>query len=418
MTFSLLVVLSLVAIATLPCFVVGLASGLFLAKTSETFKLSELQFAEAHLQASTIGYTVTILMVDQATGSTILKVANLSRDAFLDPTNLPSSLRRCDWILEVLAENERPDKLLDNLRSDQDYLGGIVDGWTLDYLRFEGRLVSLPRVAPCYTMKTVLCSVSQAIPSLPALDPKQVTEKLLLVDTTSNSDHALFLGRVCHSGVGGTLSISGGNWSLRPYQYSSAFNQKAAEIIIDWLISRVQSDSLPMSPPLLLDPTCGSGTFLALAMEQGWRVEGYDVNPYCAEGTLRNLKHMFGDERVQMMALVECRDSSRELKNTEVIPACVVANLPWGVNSIDYQFENQRILGGVHVRLKAGTPCVFVTKNAESTLFQDSGYEILAQARIPPRDSQLPKSRKTASDDNGDLRKGRNHCFVTMAIST
>jgi hypothetical protein len=396
----------------------GLAStsSFFLAKTSETFKLSELQYAEARGQASMYGYTVTRLLVDRSTGSTILKVKHVSSESFLDPMNIPSSIRRCDWILEVLAQSETPHKLMKDLGSDCDPLVQILDGWTLDYFRFEDLLAPQQTSAPNYTMKTLMCSVSQAIPSLPALDPKKSVEKLLLVDATSYSDHTLFLGKVLDlSRMGGSESFSLKSWSMRPYQYSSAFNQKAAEIVMDWLSSRVQLDSRQIAP-LLLDPTCGSGTFLALAMGHGWRVEGYDVNSYCAEGSLRNLKHMFGDERVQQMAHVECRDSSSEFNKNE-FPAGVVSNLPWGVNSVEYQNENQKILASVHARLKAGTPCVFMTKNAELKLFQDAGYAIVAQARIPPHDFKLPKSRKMVADDGTHPRNERNHCFVTMATS-
>jgi len=395
----------------------GLAfSSFFLAKTSETFKLSELQYAEAHGQAKIFGYAVTRLLVDRSTGSTLLKVHHLARESILDPVNLPSSLRRCDWILEVLAHSESPHKLIKNLGSDRDRLGSILDGWTLDYFRFDDLLAPKPSSVPNYTMKTLMCSVSQAIPSLPALDPKTSVEKLLLVDTISNSSHTLFLGRVLgHSVMGGSESFSGKRWSMRPYQYSSAFNQKAAEIVMEWLSSRVPSDSW-QTPPLLLDPTCGSGTFLAMAMEQGWRVEGYDVNSYCAEGSLRNLNYMFGDEKVKEMAHVECRDSSSEFEKKE-FPSCVVSNLPWGVNSVEYQHENQKILASVHARLKAGTPCVFVTKNAELKLFQDAGYGIVAQARIPPNDFKLPTSKKIKTDDGTDARNERHDCFVTMATS-
>ena len=397
--------------------VMGLAySSFFLAKTSETFKLSELQYAEAHGQASLFGYTVTKLLVDRSTGSTLLKVNNLAKESFLDPVNLPSSLRRCDWIIEVLAQSETPHQLMKNLRSDRNRLGSILDGWTLDYFRFEDLLAPKPPSVPNYTMKTLMCSVSQALPSLPALDPKKSVENLLLVDASSDSDHTFFFGRVLgHSVMGGSESFSGKRWSMRPYQYSSAFNQKAAEIVMDWLSSNIQSDSR-QSPPLLLDPTCGSGTFLALAMEQGWRVEGYDVNSYCTEGSLRNLKYMFGDEKVQKVAFVECRDSSNEFEKKE-FPSCVVSNLPWGVNSVEYQHENQKILASVHSRLKAGTPCVFVTKNTELKLFQDARYAIVAQARIPPNDFKLPTSKKINADDGTDARKERHDCFVTMATS-
>jgi len=413
------------------------SNSFFLAKTCESFKLSELQFAEVNLQANANGYTITRLMMDYGTGSMILKLENFSKDRFLsDPIHrrlLPSSLRRCDWILEVLTEGETPERLMKNLRGDNhhhDCLKGIQDGWILDYYRLEESGPSV-RSPPTYTMKTLMCSVAQFIPSLPALDPKTSTGQYLLVDTICDSDHKLFFGHILyhHSSRRDveTSLFSERKWSLRPYQYSSAFNPKAAEIIMDWLTSRIQSDSLqqPSSsslPPLLLDPTCGSGTFLALGIEHGWRVEGYDVNINCVEGCTRNLQHMFGDETIKTMVHIECRDSSTEFKTTTSsssdFPSGVVANLPWGINSVDYQNENEKILTAVRTRLKPSTPCVFITRNAESKLFQDTGYEIVTQVRIPPKDFKLPKSKKLSNQDETGDRSGRNHCFVTMVTST
>eukprot|EP00536_Pseudo-nitzschia_multiseries_P016157 jgi/Psemu1/292398/fgenesh1_pg.1033_\ len=91
---------------------------------------------------------------------------------------------------------------------------------------------------------------------------------------------------------------------------------------------------------LLLDPTCGSGTFLALALARGFRVEGRDINPSVAEGAIRNLEHVFGRETVGALARVETRDScnnseprtasaSANATSNGVDVSCVVANLPW-----------------------------------------------------------------------------------------
>lgn len=40
----------------------------------------------------------------------------------------------------------------------------------------------------------------------------------------------------------------------------------------------------------LLDPICGSGTYLAFAMANGMQVEGCDCKPKCIEETLLNLQ--------------------------------------------------------------------------------------------------------------------------------
>lgn len=412
-----LIVLAFVA-ATIAA-VKGLApSGIFLAKTTETFKLSELQYIEAQLQANERGYTVEKLLVDRATGSTLLRIENLHAEFMIEgqePARLPSSLKKCDWILEVLTESSSAEQLVGDLREDPKCLGRIADRWKLDYLRFDDHP---SKDDEQYTMKTLLCSVAQTIPFPPVMNPKDSKETLLLIACQSERRRSLFFGRMCYSssidGVrGGTLS-SKLNWSKRPYQYSSAINQKAAEIIIDWLHEAINFKA-EGSSPLLLDPTCGSGTFLALAIERGFRVEGYDVNCKCAEGSLRNLKFIFGDQHVEEVARIECKDSAI-VQRTEY-PDCVVANLPWGVNSIEYLDENLRILQAVQSRLQPGTPCVMVTRKPELEIFQQAGYSILAQACIPPTDFKLPASKKKRSEAQDDQVQGRNQCVVTMVVS-
>jgi hypothetical protein len=406
-----------------------------LAKTSETFKLAELQYAEAYLQAQAQDYTASRLLVDRSTGSTLLElegvpVSILDPAASTDSNLFPSSLRRCDWILEVFHKADTAEKLIEHLREESSGDTKIRDGWTLDYVRFEGAaLKDDPKGSPIryeqtYSMKTLLASVAQALPTVPTLDPQLCTEKLLLVDAKSKSGNGVFLGRLCHSTSDAKSSSSyllSSRWAQRPFQYSSAINQKAAEIIMDYLRGAIPSYnnmSDDCSPPLLLDPTCGSGTFLALAMEQGFRVEGYDVNSSCSDGAWRNIVHMFGEEQARARASVHCLDSSQS-RNSDKLenPACVVSNLPWGVNSVDYIDENYRILRSIHVRLSSDTPCVFVTKSEESKMFQETGYEILAQAHIPPRDFTLPRSKKKKDLEDGDARNGRNSCVVTIARS-
>lgn len=361
----------------------------------------------------------------------------------IDGSTLPSSLRRCDWILEIIHKADTAEELVQQLREREQGDVKIEDGWTLDYVRFEGAALnddskgSSRRYDQNYSMKTLVASVAQALPTAPALNPEQSTGSFMIVDAKSENRHGVFLGRLCFSsGLGAKSSSSASTayvhlsrWAGRPFQYSSAINRKAAEIIMEWLREANLSCN-NISPttnsrhPLLLDPTCGSGTFLALAMEQGFRVEGYDVNPNCAEGSWRNLVYVFGEEHAQALAHVQCADSSQlpqsdDDKNTiRDRPSCVVSNLPWGVNSIDYADENYRILRSVHTRLAKGTPCVFVTKAQESKLFHETGYEILAQARIPPREFKLPRSKKKSKDlEDIDSRNGRNSCVVTIALS-
>ena len=123
----------------------------------------------------------------------------------------------------------------------------------------------------CYSKKTVLCSVAHALPAPPAIDPKQSTDSLLVVDAKAEPESFLFLGRKVDLGDPSFPSLFEDRWSQRPFPYSSAINQKAAEIIMD-----------------------GSGTFLALALQRGMQVKAQDVRPRCTDGTRQNLVHLFG----------------------------------------------------------------------------------------------------------------------------
>jgi tRNA G10 N-methylase Trm11 len=166
-----------------------------------------------------------------------------------------------------------------------------------------------------------------------------------------------------------------------------------AEIVID-LLSDMTTQSSD-APVTLLDPTCGSGSFLAFAIGKGMRVEACDCNSSCVDGSVRNLKHVLGEEKVKSMTNIQLHDSSSNMwKESETEIDCVVADLPWGVNSIEYVEENSRILKSVRARLSTGIPCALVTRDPDPNIFTDSDFEVIGQAYVPPRDFALPKGRK------------------------
>ena len=115
-------------------------------------------------------------------------------------------------------------------------------------------------------------------------------------------------------------------WPKRPFQYSSAININIADIVITLLddmvnkkrqvTTKMEEDdndddrTCDVKTRTILDPTCGSGTFLAFAMAYGMCVEGYDYNPQCIDGTIRNLESLFGHDHVQKMAHIQCQDST------------------------------------------------------------------------------------------------------------
>ena len=347
-----------------------------------------------------------------------------------------------------------------------------------------------------FTMKTILCSVSQAIPTIPALDPSintdddgdtrssDIDQQFMIIDAEYDTIHTTDAGAVAKntyflveqvnciesfsfsfsSSSASALSVlsqhndfssstknnnninnEGGSivmkhWSRRPFQYSSAINIDVADSVIALLSdlmtiwSSSSSASLPSQPDttesrVLLDPTCGSGTFLAFAIARGMKVEGYDINPACIAGTHQNLQFLFGDDKVQQLVrTLECSDSSNTSSSTSSLHInddttttttspnttypidCVCANLPWGQNTVIIDNdENRRILQSVRQRIPVGIPCAFITRGSlvdddddddddrfdeRTRLFRSCGYEVLGQVSIPPRGVNLTRLSK------------------------
>lgn len=351
---------------------------MLLAKAKETFKLADLQWLEVYLQSEVRKdqyYECDRLLVDGATGSSLfqldvsassellqtLQSGGITQENLGSPERLkiPSGLRRCDWVAEVLCQETSAEQLVDKLQSSSQLVcPQSMDGWTLEYVRMDA--VGRPSKDVGYNLKTLLCSVSQHIGGRAALNPTLARHRLILVDTT---DHGMFLARVFPQ----LFQLYGEKrktplfrvWSRRPFKFSSAINPMVAEMVMDLLMELVlQHRQLPMQsarsathiagtihtsnhPPLrLLDPTCGSGTLLAYGIARGMQVEGWDINPNCVEGSKRNLEFAFGAESVANWRVVH-HDSSQIVPDATIRDSatshlshfdCVVSNMPWGIN--------------------------------------------------------------------------------------
>lgn len=452
-------------------------------KSKETFKLAEVQNLEASLQISfsecfpddqrddvALRFNLTRLLVDRATGSSLFRL-DLQRkgghektftnvksngDSWVSPqienllraqTLALSSLRRCDWVGQVIVEGYDPQQLIEELQQ-QDFLvsannyGFDLDGWSLDYVKLLGETSF--RKKPNYTMKSLLCAVAHEMPPRPSLTLDLAKSRFLIVDTaTEGMDSSCFLVRyIDNVSKLENKSILQQKWARRPFQYSSAINFEVAEMVLEILVTLCTNRSQVSKPCdknkiVLLDPTCGSGTFLALAMANGFYVEGCDINRSAAEGTIQNLKYLFDEEKVNLYANVQTHDScnpwrydksSQSSKTADL--SCVVANLPWGRNSVLYIDENARILCSIRAQIKTGTPCAFITRPSNSdedkgpsSLFESTGFDILGQAFVPQRDFLLPKGKKNRkkpttenshNEDSGPTRK-HDQCVITIA---
>ena len=412
--------------ARCPCFLLGLlvlCTGLstserWLAKTKETFKVADLKFLEARLESP----RCKRLLLDAATGSSLIFFNHTLAEHHGSFVSLPW-LQKCDWVGKVLAVARTAELLLADLQSyrwKQEF-----GAWTLDYTRMIPSTGENSRSPPLnYTQKTLLCAVAQSIPFPAALNAQEANDQLLLVET----GYSLYLVSIMDAKSSpftgsaiGEASIVAKRWSQRPFPFSSAMNFEAATIILD-LLAYLCPHGPNQEFSTLLDPTCGSGTFLALAMERGMRVVGWDSNPVCIEGSRRNLENIFGEERVHRNCSLETRDSGLFRDDTCVAEVdCVVANLPWGINSIDYTRESERIVSAIRRNLSVGVPCAFVCKTESSvTSWVRLGYRVLGKAHIPQLNFRLPEHNKKGTEEKGPLdpRKHRGDCVVFVVEST
>ena len=127
------------------------------------------------------------------------------------------------------------------------------------------------------------------------------------------------------------------------------------------------------------------------------------------------------------MAHIECHDSTRPLTTGKFEMQngidCVVANLPWGQNSIEYINENRLILENVRSRIQAGIPCAIITRDDSIQLLESRGFDVLGQAFVPQREFVLPKGKKRKKkhfdNDKEEHQDSRNNiCVITIARSS
>lgn len=389
-------------------------------KLTETFKLADLQFLELQILQSSnqrLAGRCERLVVDAATGSSLIFIEN--DGGFVwdneDDAKLPTYLKRCDWVGHIIGCGASAPDLIDDIRSRQPFETS-VDNWTLEYLRMQSQQqFNSKNLSVDYTSRCLLACVAQSIKAPAALHPDAASHRLMIVDTIES----IYLVRLEETAqdVRRQSSDRIARWSNRPFQYSSAINPNVADIVVDILFNMVGT-----KPDIkLLDPTCGSGTFLAFAATRGALVEGWDVLPSCVEGSLSNLDHVANDQS-QKSHSIRLQDATMAPNQVDSSIDCVVANLPWGINSVSYKNEHSAILRSVARRVLPGTPCALVTKSIHvQRELQSLGYDIVGHAHVPQRDFALPRGSKTKRGSNNNKRNKRDSsssdCVVTIALS-
>lgn len=216
-----------------------------------------------------------------------------------------------------------------------------------------------------FSKTTLVCSVAHAIGLQPALNPAHAKDKLIWLDAEKRMYLLKYL-KLFQSTVKTMSSASfRSTWSSRPFQYSSATNTAVADVVVDLLESIIRSHrgDHEVSSKILLDPTCGSGTFLSLAMDRAFEVIGWDRNPSCIDPSEKNLLHVHGEERVKKHVTLKVRDGSL-LCEKRIDVSCVACNVPWGLNSANYDSETTRILTGIRCLVRRNSVCFRVEERA------------------------------------------------------
>lgn len=183
-----------------------------------------------------------------------------------------------------------------------------------------------------YTSKNLICRVAQCIPARAALSSKTARTQLILIETPTQ----LYLAQ--RQNLESKESRVMKLWSKRPYQYSSAINPTIALIVVDMLHDLTLDDhgrNHTLQNMSMLDATCGSGTFLAFALDKGMTVYGHDIKDKCVDGTIRNMRYLFESGVVENECRVTVQDvgSSIHFHGDTGKYECAVSNLPWGLNT-------------------------------------------------------------------------------------
>ena len=367
---------------------------------------------------------------------------------------LPFRPGRFQYAARIIAMGQTPQQLLDDIIIEG--CDSTITSWTLEYDTFEplrNNRMMHPQQPHSFHPTMLLCAASRILPGEPLLLASSDAQKspvrqgkhvaYVIIETRER----LYLAQKLPSceAVGGALLPAGGNdvlqsprrrfggltyaiadrfrssWANRPFQYSGAINIDAAFVIIDILGDvalrrRGKEEDTSGTTVRMLDPTCGSGTFLAMAL-MAWgdesnanarrnvEVVGIDSNPKCAAGTVRNLRHLFRhhftDENAQSFGDGVGKWSSDVHHHSDAAPAapaappslratihagdsirlgsfvtgdkfdCAVANLPWNRNTFEYQTTRNDddecasasggILEATAAALKPGAPLVVVS---------------------------------------------------------
>jgi tRNA G10 N-methylase Trm11 len=315
--------------STSPLHVFAKNTDFVLAKTKESFKLSDLYLLETKLESDARNWTnPNLLAIDANTGSYLFQIDRKILGKNDSECFQPSCMDRYDWITKrIIATGSSGEDLVQNILQQC----RIIPSHDLENFAIEYICMGV-MMEKDYTSKNLICRVAQCIQAPAALSTKKSAIQLILIETPTQ----IYLAQKEHLNIKENRVAK--RWSNRPYQYSSAINPTIALIVIDLLHDLIRRKARRDTDDVrMLDATCGSGTFLAFALDKGMNVTGNDIKDKCCEGSLRNLRYLFDDKNKivekRCDLIVSDFASSDKLSDVLGVFDCAVTNLPWGQNT-------------------------------------------------------------------------------------
>lgn len=448
----------------------------YVAKTTESFKLADLYWMQANVMAycqnDSQSAEVQKLAFHRPTASLLLGYNGTS--SCNSDQELPFPTNRVQYVGVVVASGATAQDLLDSIKerispslSGSTTTNDCNPSWTLDCDTFE------PLAGRQFTTSMLLCAVSRHLSGEPVLEQNDIDDDTISYSLLETSSKLYLIEKIhvdnqIHDVYQENVSHFRHEWSRRPFQYSGAVNFEVAITLVDMLrrlLSKNGQDQRDNRRIRLLDPTVGSGTFLAAAAKlwnmsddqnDSLEIVGVDSNPKCSEGTSKNLCKLLNVENgteeentggkswtfsstgskseMPSRATIYCGDSVELLSSASLDGAfdCVVSNLPWNRNTFEYKQEtssctSSEILKQIAEVIKPGKPVIVVSGsndpahsfNAKRTL-NSLGFNVIGEVSIPPAGFSLPESgkkRKKSIEAPDPSSKRNSNCVVTVAIA-
>lgn len=175
-----------------------------------------------------------------------------------------------------------------------------------------------------------------------------------------NPKHLLGVANINGKWHLGLLEENEAEWNahfLKPFNYSNALNVRVGRALVN-MAARNNFDFK------LVDPCCGIGTVIIEAMDMGFIIKGWELNPYIAENAKHNLE-FFGYEDVIT------HGSMHDI--TEKFDAAIV-DLPYGVFNPTTLKEQLDIISTTR---RIADRAVFITFENMENHFIEAGFEVL-----------------------------------------